>query len=462
MNSRHNVTRREFLEWSAGAVAQTALSASRNTLAFDSSQSREELMGHRFVTHISVISVDGIEVTRTQGIGGDVSSSNTPERVQARREAFRIGSPSGSMTWGLSWRALNDDRQQFRDIRRLLAKFHDQFGDEITFFVGGYFAPMYDTRENVNRDIADAMKLVSRIVGGGYRPQSIIAGFLAADNQQYLAEHEGIHVCQGQIWSQHGIDHGDGDGGISYPYYPSREHYLKPAQGKADFIDCVCLDGWTCDFLAARHEGVSTDYNSRMGCGPIETVNNLGRDRGRKELIDTTALHFDDGFRRNGFAWVTAIWELSLPPDLNGDLTYWLHEIDRRWPGTKVVTEGQFGMAWRDHYKNNDAIDYRFVQKGTGAPGSETNLEMSWYMNKDFRLAFLKELGQGEAQKMVIDFTRYDWHASEPRTIQRDWSLMNVLNQKGTRLQDKPVAFSRLAGNNRDLILRRYPHLENS
>ena len=102
-----------------------------------------------------------------------------------------------------------------------------------------------------------------------------------AESQRYLATEEGIHVCQGQIWSQHGIDHGDGDGGICYPYYPSREHYLKPAQGKADFIDCVCLDGWTCDFLTARREGFVGGFNSRLGVGPIESVGNLGTLRGR-------------------------------------------------------------------------------------------------------------------------------------------------------------------------------------
>lgn len=101
--------------------------------------------------------------------------------------------------------------------------------------------------------------LVSGMVGDRYRPQCLVAGFMDAENQRLLAVEEGIHVCQGQIWSQHGIDNGDGDGGICYPYYPSREHYLKPAQGAADFVDCVCLDGWTCDFLSARrkdHDGL--------------------------------------------------------------------------------------------------------------------------------------------------------------------------------------------------------------
>ncbi len=146
-----------------------------------------------------------------------------------------------------------------------------------------------------------------------------------AENQRLLAEDEGIHVCQGQIWSQHGIDNGDGDGGICYPYYPSRQHYLKPAQGPADFIDCVCLDGWTCDFLSARRNGFEGGFNSRMGVGPIETVQDLGKQPGRSEMMATTAMHFDGGRALNGFGFVTAIWEVSIEHD--EDLAWWLRRF---------------------------------------------------------------------------------------------------------------------------------------
>jgi len=176
------------------------------------------------------------------------------------------------------------------------------------------------TIARTRRNIHEGLRLVEDMVGGGYRPQSLVAGFMDAENQRLLAGDEGIHVCQGQVWSQHGIDNGDGDGGICYPYYPSREHYLKPAQGRDDSIDCVCLDGWTCDFLAARRNGFEGGFNSRMGVGPIETVGNLGWERGRKEMMDTTAVHFDTGFGLNEFAWVTAIWEVSVGH--NDDLTY--------------------------------------------------------------------------------------------------------------------------------------------
>ncbi|MBB6145364.1 hypothetical protein HNQ77_003322 [Silvibacterium bohemicum] len=415
-------------------------------------------MRGRFLTHVSIVRVNQIEVTPTRSIGEDEAIDNRPERIRSRRAAFAAGCPDGRMTWAISWLALQDNRKEYQEARRLLASYHDRYGDEITFIPGGYFAPMFDTREHNRKTIHDALGQVSQMVGGGYRPQCLIAGFMDAENQRLLAQDEGIHVCQGQIWSQHGIDNGDGDGGICYPYYPSREHYLKPAQGASDFIDCVCLDGWTCDFLAARRNGFEGGFNSRLGVGPIETVGNLGVVAGRREMMDTTAIHFDGGYAMNGFGWVTAIWETSIGHD--EDLTYWLETVRERWPDTKVTTEGDFGLEWRKNNPNNEKLNYRFDEKGTGAPGSEKNLEIQWFMNEEFRLALLRDWTK-DAPALAIDFTRYDLKAEEPQSPQREWSLMNVLNQKGIRPQDKPKRLGELSPDDQHRIFARYPQLKN-
>jgi hypothetical protein len=448
---RSRVTRRRFIAGAAASAASIALADPAASLALV-----PPLRG-RFLTHVSVLRVNQIEVTPTRSIGQDEVAGNRPERIRSRREAFARGCPQGKMTWAVSWLALKDTRKEYQEARKLLADYHLRYGDQITFIPGGYFAPMYDTREHNRATIHAALGMISTMVGGGYRPQCLVAGFMDAENQRLLAEDEGIHVCQGQIWSQHGIDNGDGDGGICYPYYPSREHYLKPAQGKHDFIDCVCLDGWTCDFLAARRNGFEGGFNSRMGVGPIETVGNLGTTVGRREMLDTTAMHFDRGHALNGFGWVTSIWELSIGHD--DDLTWWLQAVRDRWPDTRVIAEGEFGLEWRKHTPNNDTLNYRFDAKGTGAPGSEKNLEIQWFMNRGFRLA-LQHDWTTSSTPMAIDFTRYDLKAAEPEKLQREWSLMNVLNQKGTRPQDKPTRLQDLSAENQRIIYSRYPELK--
>jgi hypothetical protein len=419
---------------------------------------RPSAMRGRYLTHVSVVRVNQIEVTPDRSIGEDEASDNRPERIRSRRDAFAKGCPDGKMTWAISWLALHDDRKEYQEARRLLASYHDRYGDEITFIPGGYFAPMYNTRESIRQTIHTALGMVSGMVGNGYRPQCLVAGFMDAENQRLLAADEGIHVCQGQIWSQHGIDHGDGDGGICYPYYPSREHYLKPAQGPSDFVDCVCLDGWTCDFLTARRDGFQGGFNSRQGVGPIETVQDLGLAVGRKEMLDTTAVHFDKGHELNGFGWVTAIWEVSIGHD--EDLTWWLGAVRDRWPDTQVTTEGEFGLEWRKHHPNNTGLNYRFDEKGTGAPGSEKNLEIQWFMNQEFRLALLHDWTTN-SRPLAIDFTRYDLKAEEPRALQRDWNLMNVLNQKGLRPQDKPRPLRDFTPEDQRRIFALYPELKN-
>jgi hypothetical protein len=448
-------SRRKFLGSAAVSAAWLAL-VGQGRRAGAASSPVPKWQG-RYVTHVSVVRVNQIEVTPTRNLGEDEAVDNRPERIQSRRDAFARGCPNGRMTWAISWLALKDTRKEYQEARKLLASYHDRYGDEVTFIPGGYFAPMYDTREHIRQTIHEALGMISGMVGGGYRPECIVAGFMDAENQRLLAADEGIHVCQGEIWSQHGIDNGDGDGGICYPYYPSREHYLKPAQDKADFIDCVCLDGWTCDFLSARRNGFEGGFNSRLGVGPIETVGNLGATVGRREMMDTTAMHFDGGHALNGFGWVTGIWETSIGHD--EDLAWWLAAVRERWPDTQVMTEGAFGLAWRRHFSSNADLNYRFDAKGTGAPGSEKNLEIEWFMNREFRLSLLRDW-TNSSPRMVIDFTRYDLKAEEPRALQREWSLMNVLNQKGTRPQDKPVRLGQLSAEDQRIIFAQYPELK--
>ena len=436
-----------------------------------------QLLGNRFFTFSTVVRVRQIEVSRDKAFGPDESSIHTPREARLFRQAVEKGWPGARITWAFSWLALKDQRPSYRDLRQLVVLYHHIYGDEITFIPGAYFANMYNTRDQVNRDLHDGLRMVSDMVGGGYRPRSVIAGFLSADNLRYLAEEEGIHVCQGNIWSQYAVDNGDGEGSISYPYYPSREHFCKPAQGREDLIDCVNLDGWTVDFLNARYPGARIIDNvrcgSRQGVGPIETVLRQGTELGTREMLATTAAHFDTGFALNGFAWVTCIWEMGLVEarkiygyegrnGLDG-LVIWLSEMRCRWPQAKCITLGEFGLLWRERFKNNDGIDYRFVQRGSGVCGSEPEMEIRWFMNKAFRLALLRDWRAGTPEK-VIDFTRYDLAAQEPADPAlgqhtRNWSLMNRLNQKGVRTQDKPISIGQLSAAEQAIIQRRYPEL---
>ena len=324
-----------------------------------------QVTGNRYFTLSTVVRVNQIETTRDGTEGEDESFIHTPVEAKLFRETVEKAWPGARITWAFSWQALKDQRPNYAGIRALVVEYHHRYGDEITFIPGGYFANMYNSREQVNLDLHEGLQMVSDMVGDGYRPKAVIAGFLAAENLRYLAEEEDIHVCQGNIWSQYAIDNGDGEGSISYPYYPSIEHFCKPAQGTEDLIDCVNLDGWTMDFLTAMQPGgkmIGDDWcGSRQGVGPIETVIRLGLERGTKEMLAVTENHFDVGFQLNKFAWITCIWELGLVEGrkiwgydgrngLDG-MVIWLQELRRRWPDAQCVTHGEFGLLWREEFK---------------------------------------------------------------------------------------------------------------
>ncbi len=457
--------RREFIKKAgAGLMAAGALPGPGPRPAGPTAPAAAKpLEGRRILTFNSVVRVNQIEVTRTQNEGFDEADRHSPENVRALRDALAAGWPGAPMTWAFSWRALFDERENYRRIRALMPEFRDRFGDDVTFIPGAYFANAYNSRDQVDRDLHDGLARVSEIMGGGFRPKSVIAGFLAAANQKYLAEKEGIRVCQGNIWSQYAVDNQDGEGSISYPYYPSTEHFCKPAQGREDLIDCVNLDGWTCDFLAARRQGQdwAASQRSRMGVGPIETIEWFGPEVGLAQIVQTTAAHFDAGFALNGWAWVTNCWEISLVPQIGHleVLTRWTRRIRERWPSAECLTLGDFGSAFRAQYPDNENLRYRFVQRGTGIGGSEVPLEIRWFMCREFRLALLRSW-RDKGPERVIDFTRYDLPAREPQDLTRSWSLMGRINQKRTRPQDEPVPFGSLAPDERALILKWFPELK--
>ena len=142
----------------------------------------------------------------------------------------------------------------------------------------------------------------------------------------------------------------------------------------------------------------------------------------------------------------------------------WVTGTKERWPDTHFVTFGEFGELWRKQYKSNDNWNYRFVERGSGLGDSYNNLEIKWFMNKEFRLALLRDWHAKNSPAYVIDFTRYDLPAHEPADPSpekpaKDWSLINKINQKGLRPQDKPVLIDKLEKEDQDLIRKYYPEL---
>lgn len=398
----------------------------------------------RRLTLNTVIRRHQIEATRHRSLWDDESELHSPELVERFSDAVRSAIPDAHITWALSWGALTDDSARYRDIRRLLRRIVRDRGDDVTFVPGGFFANLYGTRDEVARDISDALGLVEDEIGVPAR--SLVAGFLSADNIARARE-RGVRTVQGNIWSQFDIDLQDGDGSIAYPYYPSRHHFLVPGRGD-DRVDAVQLDGWTVDLVAARSAGMSSDYNSRLGLGPIETLHRLPRADALRELEATSRAHLSDrNVERNGLGWLTVNYEISevargLATDAStlDAWTGWLAWLRAEWPDLDVPTIGGFGEEWRARHPDNEGLAYLLQQEGSGVQASRRGETVTWFMTADYRLGVATEAGRAD----VFDYTPYSGDEREPQELgDRRWSLLGEPNQKRTRPQDEPVPLAR-------------------
>lgn len=423
-------------------------------------------MNGRYFCFTVVVRVNQIEVAPGLNLGKDERSENTLENLVAYRTAIAAAISETRITIAFSHEALADTSENFIALRQKAKEYHETYGDDVTYMLGAYFSGAYSPREAICAHVDEALDLLRSFMGEGYLPRSVVGGFVPAMVTEHIAS-LGIHTVQGVIFSQYAIDNQDGDGSMCYPYYPSKEHFCKPAQTEEDFIDAAMLDGWTVDFINATYAGITKEgYNSRMGCGPIETLRPFGEEKGIEVIVSTAAQMLEESLLlNNGFGFATAIWELCLIQkdgyhglNSDGSSVYRLFcRLKERFSDIQVVTFGEVGDMFRAAHKNNDSVSYHFIHRGNGLGGSDENVKIEWYMNKLFRLAIRTDLSTGESR--VIDFTDYTKPAREPMdsdyskgVSNRNWSLLGDINQKGLRSQDTPVFLNELSEEQKALI----------
>lgn len=426
-------------------------------------------MKGRYYCFCIVVRVNQIEVAPGVNVGHDERAENTVENLIKYRQAIEEAAPGARITIAFSHEALTDQSENFAALRQKAKEYHLTYGDDITYMLGAYFSGAYSPRTEIMSHVDDAVRLLKDFMGEEYLPKAIVGGFVPAKVMEHIAS-IGIHVVQGVIFSQYAIDNQDGDGSWCYPFYPSKEHFCKPAQGEEDFIDVVNLDGWTVDFVNATYAGFTKEgYNSRMGCGPLETIRAFGSETGIDVMVKSAGQMLEESYGLNGdFGFATAIWELCLVQEggthnrgqhaiSENDVREFFRKLTDKFPDVKIVPFGEFGNAFRALHPNNDDLSFVFDHKGIGIGGSLSDVRIQWYMNSMFRLAIKTDLTTGESK--VIDFTDYTKPACEPADsdhregrICRFWSLLGDINQKGLREQDTPVPLEQLSEAQKELI----------
>ncbi len=175
--------RRSFLK--SSAVSAAGLIAAPGLLrGAGFGNSPLSLQGNRFVTFCIMIRTTPWEVSRdVKLLARDEYEWHTLEGVRAMREAFAKNNPGGRLTWGFTLNALEDKRKNYREIRDYVVECQHKYKDEVSYFPG-YFPAMYLPRERINKEMTEAIQIITDFVGNGYRPQAIMGGFLSANNLQ--------------------------------------------------------------------------------------------------------------------------------------------------------------------------------------------------------------------------------------------------------------------------------------
>jgi len=268
----------------------------------------------------------------------------------------------------------------------------------------------------------------------------------------------GIHVCQGNIWSQHAVDNGDARARFAIRITLARA-FLQARSGQRG-LDRLRQPRWldrrfpVCKICRLANDSWHP-LRSRQGVGPIETLLVWAPSREARRCLHTAA-HFDKGFELNNFAWVTSIWELCLVEAQNirlqgrngiDGLVIWLTEIRRRWPEAKCITHGEFGMLWREQFRNNDNLDYRFVQRGYRHRRLGRGNGNPLVMNKDSGWPCCATGRQTARKSLSISPAMTSRPGNLP--IQHPVNtaaigVANRLNQKGVRPQDQPIPIGQL------------------
>jgi hypothetical protein len=195
--------------------------------------------------------------------------------------------------------------------------------------------------------------------------------------------------------------------------------------------------------------------------------------------MHTSDIHFNDkAVAANRYGFLTAIWELTLFEWLDPNyLPTWIKAIREKYPDTQMLTTGEFGDLWRTHNPDNSRINLKFVERGNDMPSEEEGkkitpkyrfhppifcpeMEIRWYFNKDFRFATIQNWKEN-SPKLVMDYTRYNRPYKEPsgNVIERHWDILDIINQKESRPQDKPMPLSELPAEEQAKILKWYPEL---
>lgn len=353
------------------------------------------------------------------------SPRTTVTNAQELVDAFRAAYPTGRLMWSLNDVVLSSSDAQYVALRSYVASQVTAHGDGAALWVG-YLASNAMNPTQARSWAATYLPLVATATG--YTgPVTAISWHMPAPFIQWLRDTYDVRTVIGQVWSTGNVDNYWGDGSPNFPYYPSKNCTLMPAQDEANRIDVVNVDCISQGFWEAQLDSVS----GRITVHPVDAVTLL-----RIKQITDEYLAFPGDFQ-----YVTNVVELDWLNDTTsvdlrvysgGQLVAkqrfkdWLAWLPGAHPDLVPVRLDEFGAAYRALYSTNS---WAVVQ--SGANPADPTQTIHWSFTARRRVAVRKDGSTVRA----LDWTPYSDAYVEPVPPVNDWTLPQRVSEKTATAQ---------------------------
>ena len=284
------------------------------------------------------------------------------------------------------------------DLKTAVMEFSDKYGDEVTLF--NYSDPIRFDQETLNRRMDECIEELARLTGRA--PTAIGSWVLNSATAGHAVKKHSIRTAIGQVWEQLGVDGYSGVGSINGPYYPSKRHFMLPAQAEDDLLDIVILDAVSCDMIDTR-----IPKTARTTIHPWDS--HLTAFDAAPVQRHITAAYLKHNLAKNPFGWLVNTVELDwmfqayLTYNKNGELRRlqheWLTWLYETFSEASFSTLTEFRNYFRKEHPDNSRVIYRFEQNSIFNPQHNCY----WFFSRNFRCCVEYTDEESGSELIVLD-----------------------------------------------------------
>lgn len=363
----------------------------------------------------------------------------TPETCAHLADAFHAAFPDGHLTWAIENQAVT--AAGMASVRAYIVDQCAAHGDRIALC--GAFSSV---RQATSAATAELASLLGTLKASTGETEPAMFAWAAPAAVLPTAIAAGVRVVAGQTWGQENVDGYSGEGSPNRPYYPSKNHFLVPAQSPENALDVVMMDTLASGYWESLH-GRSTVHT--VDAHTLTRMQSITRDYLERTVTDPEFTAVWSGCE---VKWINDT-SLSNPVIYQSGNYYardrlvaWWQWLASEYDDLQAVSLQEFGAAWRDLHPYADGNRWR--ASVTSENPSDATQAVTWEFSPRQRVGIVTTA----AGAQLVDLTNYSDATTEPTpmtTIDSDldpgqsWSVPQVVAQKRSPVSTLPAGIAR-------------------